>query len=55
MQSNMEKDIQLDLRKVESNTGHLTSAGRTDGHWNSIIRDFHSLSRAVLMFDSNVQ
>lgn len=38
----MEKDIHWDLRKIERNDEHVTSAEQTDGHWNSSIRDFHS-------------
>lgn len=43
----LEKDIQWNLRKVESNGEYVTSAGQTDGHKNSIIRDFQYLHRSV--------
>lgn len=53
--SNMEKDIEADVRKVEGNVKHLTLAAQTDDHWNSIYQEIAPLCRSVLIFESSLQ
>ena len=49
----MEKDIEADVRKVESNVKHLTLAAQTDDHWNSIIRDCSSLQKCPHIWEQS--
>ena len=50
----MEKDIEADVRKVESNVKHLTLAAQTDDHWNSIIRDCPSLQKCPHIWEQSL-